>query len=533
MSKNTGRPIIVTLHAKLNVVRNNVIVHGLCLVKIVGNRHALASNIAAVIHDQTYPISFTFTHGIRLVRQYRLNHFTITIPLDKILAADIQNKIRLVNTTNSRAGRMVFNPIDGKRGHQRHSQLRFVDGTAIYLRQSVANTVYLTVRQQSYLDSRQATAKILLARVAALATPPKNIILLFEKERERYQESAAVLYEKLRHLGYDNVYYIINQSADDYSNIPDDLRDNVVQKHSFKHLYYFFKCKKFIGTETLGHAIQLRCANRLVLHKEQKRNLQYVFLQHGVMYMVSLNSALRSGFRSESNPYKLYRIVVSSKADAQHFIELGGCDKFNLYITGLPKFDKAYANPDADKIVIMPTWRRWEANQASSDYERTKYYQLIRRIVKATPKDLQNKLIILPHPLIAKELKANRRYAKYLPGESFSYDQILRDCRLLITDYSSIAYDAFYRGANVIFDWSEKDECMAQYGPDTFLLLNERNAFGDVVYRENASLSKSIANLYQAKQPAEYLRRYRQIVEFHDNHNTDRLIEKLKEDKVI
>ena len=505
------------------------------MVKIVGNKHPNVTDIISTVNGTNYPIAFSMKHGIPLVHQYRLNHFEIIIPKKDLRAFDIQNKITLHNSAddNAKTGRIIFNLLDGKRGKSRHSKLRFIGSTSIYLRQSIANTMYLTIRQRNYLDNRRATIKILLAKLASLITPPKNIIILFEKECERYQESASVLYEKLRHSGYNNAYYIIDKSASDFANIQNDLLDNIIQKHSFKHLYYFFKCKKFIGTETIGHAIQLRCANRLVIHKEHRYNLQYVFLQHGVMYMVSLNSKLRSGFRSENNPYKLYRIVVSSEAEAKHFIELGGCSKSDLYITGLPKFDKAYANPNADKIVIMPTWRRWEANQASTDYEHTDYYQLIKRIIASVPKELRNKVVVLPHPLIAKELGANKHYAKYLPGDSFSYDYILRSCRLLITDYSSIAYDAFYRGANVIFDWSEKDECMKQYGDGTFLLLNEDNAFGDVVTSEDTKLTNSIKRLYNSKQPSKHIQRYRKIVQFHDNHNTERLIKKLKEDKVI
>lgn len=535
MSRNRNRPILITHRAKLRIADGTAIIHGLCLVKIVGNKHPNVSNIASSISNHIYPILFSMKQGIPLSHQYRLNYFKIFIPLNDLLSFDIQNRISLHNSAdnNARPGRITFNALDGKNGRFRHSKLHFVNNTAIYLRQSIANTMYVTVRQRNNLDSKKATAMILLARIVSFITSPKNIVLLFEKECERYQESASVLYEKLRYDGRNNVYYVIDKSTPDFANIPNDLSDNIIQKHSFKHLYYFFKCKKFIGTETIGHAIQLRCANRLVIAKEHKRNLQYVFLQHGVMYMVSLNSNLRSGFRAENNPYKLYRIVASSKVEAKHFVELGGCDESNLYVTGLPKFDKAYANPNADRIIIMPTWRRWEANQAGADYEHTGYYQFIKRITKAVPAELKDKIVILPHPLIARELKTSKRYARYLPDNNLSYDRILRDCRLLITDYSSIAYDAFYRGANVIFDWSEKDECMEQYGDKTFLLLNERNAFGDVVYSEDGLLAKSIKKLYNGSQPKKYIEHFRRIVEFHDNHNTERLVEKLEEDKVI
>ena len=62
-----------------------------------------------------------------------------------------------------------------------------------------------------------------------------------------------------------------------------------------------------------------------------------------------------------------------------------------------------------------------------------------------------------------------------------SYDKILEETALLITDYSSIAYSAFYRGANVIFAWEELEECMEKY--ESHLMLNKDNVFGDVSYK--------------------------------------------------
>jgi integrase/recombinase XerD len=69
--------------------------------------------------------------------------------------------------------------------------------------------------------------------------------------------------------------------------------------------------------------------------------------------------------------------VVSSEAEAMHFIELAGMKRDDLYITGLAKFDKCVRNEGADKIIIMPTWRRWETNQAKNNVEETGYYAMI------------------------------------------------------------------------------------------------------------------------------------------------------------
>jgi CDP-glycerol glycerophosphotransferase (TagB/SpsB family) len=103
---------------------------------------------------------------------------------------------------------------------------------------------------------------------------------------------------------------------------------------------------------------------------------------------------------------------------------------------------------------------------------------------------------------------------------------------VLITDYSSIAFDAFYRGSRVIFYWEEKDYCMMQYGPSTKLMLNEENVYGDYFYSEDG-LSKAIRNNYDNPQTEEYKEKYSRLVDFHDGQNTERLIEFLKNDGII
>ena len=153
---------------------------------------------------------------------------------------------------------------------------------------------------------------------------------------------------------------------------------------------------------------------------------------------------------------------------------------------------------------------------------------MLEEIIESIPKKYKNKIVLLPHPLVINNIK-NTPLNKYIIKNK-SYDEILRKTDILITDYSSIAYDAFYRGANVIFWWKEKDFCMEQY--NGHLMLNDNNAFGPVCYKKE-KLTQNVNDLYKQKQKEEYIKKYRKIVEFHDNKNTERLVECLQKDKII
>lgn len=524
------KPIIANIFKCYKEKNEKLILSAFCFVKITKLQSSEYDfrDIGAAIGEHNLPTNVRYKKGIPFLKDWYLNKYDLEIDLKTTPLLDIQNKIIIKYREYN--GRILFNILDYKRGKGRVSKVCRYKTNGIYFRQSVKNTLYLTVREGNYYDTREGQRKIKAAFLLSKIYKKNDLILLFEKECQRYEESASVLYEKLIELGYKNCYYIINKDNLALNDLDEKYEKNLIYKDSFKHILYFFVCKKFIGTETLGHAMQLRVANRRVIQKTQSKKLSYVFLQHGVMYMISLDSEMRVGFRNTK--HKLYRVVVSSELEAEHFIELGGFDKKNLYITGLAKFDRSVLEEGADKIVIMPTWRRWESNSARKNFIDTKYYQMIVRIINGIPKQYRDKVVVLPHPLMRSAMLTSQNELRHYLPKATSYDEILKTCRVLITDYSSIAYDAFYRGSNVIFYWEEKEECIEHYGGNTRLMLDESNVFGDVCYCPD-ELSACFAHNYTNKQSYEYMQRYRKIVSFYDGKNTERIIEKLKKDRII
>lgn len=406
--------------------------------------------------------------------------------------------------------------------------------TVAIFRQSQNRRLNIYVRSVNVTDEFSHRVKQVIAYGLSLlwrSEKAKKLVLLYEKNSSKYEESASVLFENLIDSGYKNAYFIVTKDYEFFDRIPEKYLSNIIYKYSFKHYLYFFKSKTFIGTEAIAHSIDLKTFNLLALKKIASKNLNYVFLQHGVMYMVSLNSESRKMFKRKELNGK-YRVVVSSQAESDHFTTLGRHYDEDIYITGLPKFDRNTHNENADKIVIMPTWRPWEINEARTDFTQTPYFKMLMKLYDAVPEHLKEKVIILPHPLIVNELsKLSESLTEKIVLDA-RYDDILKDTAVLITDYSSIAYDAFYRGARVIFYWEEKDYCMMQYGPSTVLMLNEENVYGDFAYNDD-NLAEIIEKNYNNLQTEEQKNRYSKLVNFHDGKNTERLINFLKEDGII
>lgn len=476
--------------------------------------------------------SFAMRKGIPLPKGFRLNYYTATIDSCKLVELDLQNAVIPVykKGEDTYEGKLAYSIFEAGRTTYRNSRILSCEGKSVYLRQAMKNGVWLTVREPNFYDTPEAMKLVKTAMKVAKTGKYRDSILMYEKECSRYEESASVLYEKLIDLGYDNVYYVINRDNPKISKIDEKYRKHFLYKDSLEHLSCFFGSHKYIGTETRDHLVQLRIANRDVMKKVNDSNIIYVFLQHGPTYMVSLDADMRLPFRRRN--MKMQRIVVSSELEARHFVELGGYLEEEMYVTGMAKFDRNTRNDNADRIIIMPTWRRWDLNQAEKDFKATGYYKLMKTMFDAVSDELKDKVDILPHPLMRSVmLKEDTELSKYIPEET-SYNEILKNCDLLVTDYSSISYDAFYRGSNIVFFWKDLEECMKHYGGNAHLMINENSAFGNVCMDAN-ELQKAIAASYKAPQHGDWIKKYERIISFHDGKNCDRIIEMLKKDGIL
>ena len=527
-------PLIIDINTKAFVKEGRLFVKGVCLTGFKGSRRRMdTSKVSVGTADDPcfFDVSFTAVKGIPAPKGYSVNRFCFSADIEKILGLDVQTKVFVYYDEpemDCAPGTIYYRAADKRTGKGRTSKVFFESGKSIFLRQTRKNTLYLTVRDTDRYDTAEGRALVKKAYKRAEELGPSDMILMFEKDSSRYEESASVLFERLIDAGYENVYYILDRHTAAYSRVAEKYRPYIIQKDSFEHLVSFFRCSRFVGTETIGHALSLRSSDPRIIRKVQDESLTHVFLQHGVMYMISLDSEMRAEFRNIER--EKYRTVVSSQKEADHFIELGGFRPEELYITGLAKFDTAYRNDDADRILIMPTWRRWEVNSAEKDFASTGYYDLMKRMLEAVPEELREKTVLLPHPLMRK-YAAGCDIEKYFSPEDKSYDEMLRSCEILITDYSSISYDAFYRGASVIFCWEDLVECLSHYG-GAHLMIDESTAFGDVC-RSAGELEEAIRKNYLQNRPEEYITRYGDIVSFSDGKNTDRIIEKLLEDGIL
>ena len=365
-----------------------------------------------------------------------------------------------------------------------------------------------------------------LARLISKVMVKKNIVLMFEKESKRAEESGYYIFEKIqdRKFKKTKTYFIIDKNAKAYKSIKEKHGKYILEKFSFRYYLYIYLSKYFVSSELSSHIVSARFYIKSLNDEINKKPL--VFLQHGIMFAKPVDNPAALGFHKGRSQINIWKNVISSDLEATQFYKMGYDDN-DLIKCGLTKFDTSFMNKDADKILFMQTYRYWEEAALGDEdkIKETTYYKSNMEVIKAFEKaGMLDKFRVSCHPKVAEcMVKSAPEYKEILQPDLTAG---LAESKVFITDYSSASYDAHYRGAYILYYWADKDYLIEQY--QAIPALNETNCDGVPVYSPE-ELVKEVKNAIAKNyvMDKEYEDRYRKINEFHDGKNGERLIEEL------
>lgn len=164
-------------------------------------------------------------------------------------------------------------------------------------------------------------------------------------------------------------------------------------------------------------------------------------------------------------PYNYYANIdadihcASSNKEKEIKVLQCGAPEQNVYITGYPRFDKIgeHISHNISQILYFPTWRPWLESIEDNSLESSNYVQSIRDFLSNEHLNeflVKNNITLYYKP----HHKVNR-----LIIDGFSYENIvflntnddlshyIRTSDVLITDYSSVAWDFLYNDRKVLF----------------------------------------------------------------------------------
>ncbi|MGF2028171.1 CDP-glycerol glycerophosphotransferase family protein [Lactococcus lactis] len=284
-------------------------------------------------------------------------------------------------------------------------------------------------------------------------------ILVFEKKSNFAADSGILVFQYLR-KNYPGlpVYYIIKKKSRDFYKLQKD--NHAIIFGSFKHLCYLCSAGLFVSTEGKGHSYFWGERNGLVARSVKLK--KFIFLQHGIIGFKRIDNIFNA-----NNIYSPDIFVSSSKIEKNIINEnlgYGNSEKKEVVITGLPRFDSINFSQKRIYITFFYTWRSWVERKTLKEQLESDYIYHLREVAKKAEKYKEIKIIIHPKlaQLMQKEVEKNPDV--FIDTSKISIKEILDETKLLITDYSSVAWESYYRNVPVIFDMFDQKQYEQEIG---------------------------------------------------------------------
>lgn len=329
-------------------------------------------------------------------------------------------------------------------------------------------------------------------------------------------------------------YYIINKHSNDYKRLKKEKVNLLIFGTPKQRLYCLF-AEAILATHK--NVISF-CG----FGKHSRKNFRDLFnaeiicIQHGL----TMQEIPQHQNRLEDNT-KLY--LCASKYEIENLSKpIYGYDKENLKLVGLARFD-GLVNKDKKQILISPTWRKSAANtvtrmgdtrEYTDEFKKSEYFEIFNSIINNeelinTAKEMNYSILFLLHPVLtaqACDFDTND-YVKVLTvQDGISYEQLLTESSLMVTDYSGVQYDFAYMRKPIVY--FHPDELPAQYEDGG--INYETMGFGPIC-KSKESLVGTICDYMkqECKIKQEYVDRANDFFAYDDYSNCERIYHEIQQ----
>lgn len=317
-----------------------------------------------------------------------------------------------------------------------------------------------------------------------------------------------------------NCYYAISFDSPDYEKVRQF--GNVIKFGSFRHFAYFCAARYIISSKTQGF-----CPSYYLTLLRKKIHLwgKYVFLQHGIT-----KDDQKFLYKK---PSKIDLFICGAKPEYDDIKAHYGYKDNEVAYTGFSRFDDYFDITPKNQILVMPTWRRYAENVK---FEDTEYYKTWSAFINSKEiNELLKKYEIImyfylhPHFKDYESLfKTDCSNIKVIPFNDNDLQVYIRESKMFITDFSSLAFDFGYMKRPVIYyQYDEKEYFEKHYIKGYFDY--RRDGFGPVCNSYNQvieNLKKYLKDGYIVE--TDYLSNQKLFFPICDNKNSERIYNSIK-----
>lgn len=259
------------------------------------------------------------------------------------------------------------------------------------------------------------------------------------------------------------------------------MKEKVVEFMSFRYMVLMYAANLLISSESKGHAYDIRIQKGKLKHALNKK--KHVFLQHGVTALKRVDYVFK---KTKENAVDLF--VATSDYEKEIIKKYFGYSESEIITTGFCRWDVLEDKSGKEKeVFVMPTWRTWMDDLPEEQFLETDYYKNYVGFFKSEKlkqilAENNIKLSFYIHPKFKTYIDNfdvdNKNIKIYQYGEE-KVNTLLMKSSMLITDYSSVAWEMFYQKKPVVFFQFDLDKYNAYQGS---YLDMEKELFGDQVF---------------------------------------------------
>ena len=336
-----------------------------------------------------------------------------------------------------------------------------------------------------------------------------------------------------------DVFFAIDKNCSDYERLK--KFGNIINFDTYDYLNIFLNSDKIISS-----VYDFWEDNPFGDDHKYIRDLfhfQLIFIQNGI-----IKDDLSKNLNRLKRNINLF--VTSTKKEYNSILSYNyGYKNSEVILSGLPRFDhlesqnKKFKNiKDKTKIIlVMPTWRLYIKRKKESliyesihsdNFKNTDYFHFYNELINnenlIKSMELYNYTgIFCLHPYFAAQWIDFTKNKRFEIKDICDYQNLLIKGSLLITDYSSIFFDFGYLKKPIIYAHFDYEEYRLNHYPEGYFNYNE-DGFGSIAKDINSTVNLIIKSMkYNCKLEEKYLIRINSFFTFYDEHNSDRLYQKI------
>lgn len=373
-------------------------------------------------------------------------------------------------------------------------------------------------RKESYYTS------VLGFRLTYLALYPfyKNRrIWMFMDRRDSADDNAEHLY-KYSIAQNDNIdkYFTVNEDSADFKRLK-NLK-NVLPFYSFKQRINYLFAEKIISSHPDENILN-PFFNKNETSYAGLINSDKIFLQHGVT-----KDNVSSWLHKYDKNLSLITTVSDDEADS--FLDEGyNYDAEIIQTLGFARFDNLVKKDTSTRqIIIMPSWREDLYDMTPNYIKESEYFKHVNSLINSKElieicKKYDYRIIFKPHPLVYEFINLFDTNDYVEIDNSSTYHDLFINSDLLVTDYSSVAFDFSYMKKPMIYYQYAQD-----YNFEEGYFKYESMGFGEVIRNEDELIETIEGYLENDCEMKEiYKNRVDSFYKYNDKNNCKRIYDYL------